>query len=94
MYNHPGVAAVLSALLPGLGQVYNGQGKWALFYFIIHCGLVGLGLYAMFPDFRLEGMLFLAVMIMANMMQSATAAYNQALRHNAIVEKEESAASC
>ena len=41
---NPGVAAVLSAVLPGLGQVYNGQMWRALFWFIITPGLwIGTG---------------------------------------------------
>ncbi len=40
----PGTAAVLSALLPGLGQVYNGRFFWAIFWFIITPGLwIGSG---------------------------------------------------
>lgn len=41
---NPGTAAVLSALLPGLGQIYNGQIWWAIFWFIITPGLwIGSG---------------------------------------------------
>ena len=36
---HPGTAAVLSALVPGLGQVYNGRFIWAIIWFIITPGL-------------------------------------------------------
>ncbi|NNE91837.1 MAG: hypothetical protein HKN23_09330 [Verrucomicrobiales bacterium] len=40
----PGIAAVLSALLPGLGQVYNGRFIWAIVWFIITPGLwIGSG---------------------------------------------------
>jgi len=40
----PGTAAVLSILIPGVGQVYNGQIWWAIFWFIITPGLwVGTG---------------------------------------------------
>lgn len=40
----PGVAAVLSALLPGLGQVYNGRFLWAIVWFVITPGLwIGSG---------------------------------------------------
>jgi TM2 domain-containing membrane protein YozV len=35
---NPGTAAVLSFLLPGLGQIYNGQIWWAIFWFIITPG--------------------------------------------------------
>lgn len=43
-YKSPGVAAVLSALLPGLGQVYNGRFIWAIIWFIITPGLwIGTG---------------------------------------------------
>jgi hypothetical protein len=34
----PGTSAVLSFILPGLGQIYNGQMWWALFWFIITPG--------------------------------------------------------
>jgi TM2 domain-containing membrane protein YozV len=41
---NPGTAAVLSALLPGLGQIYNGQIGWAIVWFIITPGLwIGSG---------------------------------------------------
>jgi len=41
---NPGVAAVLSVLLPGLGQIYNGRILWAIFWFIITPGLwIGTG---------------------------------------------------
>lgn len=35
---NPGTAAVLSIILPGLGQIYNGQIWWAIFWFIITPG--------------------------------------------------------
>jgi TM2 domain-containing membrane protein YozV len=41
---NPGTAAVLSFLLPGLGQLYNGQIWWAIFWFIITPGFwIGTG---------------------------------------------------
>ena len=41
---HPGTAAVLSALIPGVGQLYNGQILWAILWFIITPGLwIGTG---------------------------------------------------
>jgi TM2 domain-containing membrane protein YozV len=41
---NPGTAAVLSALIPGVGQLYNGQILWAIFWFIITPGLwIGTG---------------------------------------------------
>lgn len=41
---NPGLAAVLSALLPGLGQIYNGRILWAIFWFVITPGLwIGSG---------------------------------------------------
>ena len=41
---HPGVAAVLSAVIPGLGQIYNGQILWAVVWFIVTPGLwIGSG---------------------------------------------------
>lgn len=39
-----GTAAVLSLILPGLGQVYNGRFLWAIFWFVITPGLwIGSG---------------------------------------------------
>ncbi|MBI1879186.1 MAG: hypothetical protein HYR94_13365 [Chloroflexi bacterium] len=35
---NPGNAAVMSFILPGLGQIYNGQIWWAIFWFIITPG--------------------------------------------------------
>lgn len=41
---NPGVAAVLSAVIPGLGQIYNGQILWAVVWLIITPGLwIGSG---------------------------------------------------
>lgn len=41
---NPGIAAVLSAIIPGLGQIYNGQILWAIVWFIITPGLwIGSG---------------------------------------------------
>jgi len=41
---NPGTAAVLSALIPGVGQLYNGQILWAIFWLIITPGLwIGTG---------------------------------------------------
>jgi TM2 domain-containing membrane protein YozV len=41
---NPGTAAVLSAVIPGLGQIYNGQILWAIVWFIITPGLwIGTG---------------------------------------------------
>ena len=41
---NPGTAAVMSFLLPGLGQLYNGQIIWAIIWFIITPGLwIGTG---------------------------------------------------
>lgn len=40
----PGIAAVLSAILPGLGQLYNGAWVRAIFWLIITPGLwIGSG---------------------------------------------------
>ena len=40
----PGTAAILSFLLPGLGQLYNGKILRAIFWFIITPGLwIGTG---------------------------------------------------
>jgi hypothetical protein len=33
--NQPGIAAVLSFLIPGLGQIYNGDFLRAIFWFIV-----------------------------------------------------------
>lgn len=41
---NPGLAAVLSFILPGLGQFYNGQWGWGIFWLIITPGFwVGTG---------------------------------------------------
>jgi len=37
--SQPGTAAVLSALVPGVGQVFNGHFIWAIFWFLITPGL-------------------------------------------------------
>lgn len=39
---NPGTAAVLSVVIPGLGQIYNGQIGAGLFLFIIMSILIGL----------------------------------------------------
>jgi TM2 domain-containing membrane protein YozV len=35
---NPGTAAVLSFFIPGVGQIYNGQWGWGLFWLIITPG--------------------------------------------------------
>ena len=41
---NPGTAAVLSALLPGLGQIYNGDFLRAIFWLIVTPGMwIGTG---------------------------------------------------
>ena len=41
---NPGFAAVLSAILPGLGQIYNGRILWAIFWLVITPGFwIGTG---------------------------------------------------
>jgi len=40
----PGVAAVLSMLIPGIGQIYAGRWLWGLFWLIITPGFwIGTG---------------------------------------------------
>ena len=36
---NPGTAAVLSAIIPGLGQIYNGDFLRAIFWFIVTPGM-------------------------------------------------------
>ena len=36
---NPGVAAVLSVIIQGVGQIYHGQFLWAIFWFILTPGL-------------------------------------------------------
>ena len=44
MSHTPGIAAVLSLLLPGMGQVYNGKFLRALFWFVVTPGVwIGSG---------------------------------------------------
>ena len=41
---NPGMAAVLSALIPGIGQIYNGDFLRAIFWLIVTPGLwIGTG---------------------------------------------------
>lgn len=44
--NNSGIAAVLSILIPGLGQIYNGHFLWAVFWFalagVVHFVTAGL----------------------------------------------------
>ena len=40
----PLLAGILSLLIPGLGQIYNGRILWAIFWFIVTPGLwIGSG---------------------------------------------------
>lgn len=40
----PGLAAVLSLIVPGIGQIYNGRFLWAIFWLIITPGFwIGTG---------------------------------------------------
>lgn len=44
---NPGVAAVLSFCLPGLGQIYNGQIMWGIIYLVVvmpGSSLIALGM--------------------------------------------------
>ena len=44
MNRNPGIAAVLSVLVPGVGQIYNGDFLRALFWLIVTPGLwIGSG---------------------------------------------------
>jgi TM2 domain-containing membrane protein YozV len=44
MTKHPGTAGVLSLLIPGAGQIYNGHFLWGIFWFLITPGLwIGSG---------------------------------------------------
>ena len=41
---NPGTAAVLSLIVPGIGQIYNGRILWAIFWLIITPGFwIGTG---------------------------------------------------
>ena len=41
---NPGVAAVLSLLVPGIGQFYNGQFGWGIFWLVVTPGFwIGTG---------------------------------------------------
>lgn len=43
-HRHPGIAAVFSFVIPGAGQIYNGQFWRALFWLIVTPGLwIGSG---------------------------------------------------
>lgn len=92
LYNHQGWAAVLSFLLPGLGQVYNGKAPSAFIFFAIHCGLI-YGIIYTFITTRTSGtnyqpLVFFGLCIIANAAYSANMAYEQALHHNALIENE------
>lgn len=63
---NPGTAAVLSLLIPGLGQLYNGRWVRAIFWFVVTPGL-WLGTGGLFGWFA-HGI-------------SAVTAYNYAKRH-------------
>lgn len=66
---NPGIAAILSFAAPGIGQIYNGDFLWAIFWFIITPGFwVGSA-----------GTLGFVCHII-----SAYAAYRSSLRHNLI----------
>lgn len=44
LMKNPGLAAVLSLLIPGVGQIYNGQWLWGIIWLIITPGLwIGSG---------------------------------------------------
>jgi Family of unknown function (DUF5683) len=44
MVHHPGIAATMSLLLPGMGQIYNGTFWRAIFWFLLTPGLwIGSG---------------------------------------------------
>ena len=49
-FKNPGVAAVLSFFLPGLGQIYNGQILWGIIVMIVVMPLTALIAFFMVPQ--------------------------------------------
>ena len=45
----PGLASVFSFLIPGLGQIYNGQMGWGIFHFFLQVALAIIGVTLAFP---------------------------------------------
>ncbi len=64
----PLIAGLLSLLTPGMGQVYNGQGKKGIFYFLIYygilSGLIFLGLHRSFNGMILDIALILGLLLL------------------------------
>jgi TM2 domain-containing membrane protein YozV len=79
--NHQGIAAVLSFLMPGLGQIYNGKSWAAGWFFIVHTILLLIVISSIIYGEYLQATFF-AICCLANSIYSATNAYNLAIAHN------------
>jgi len=62
----PGVAMLLSLVMPGLGQVYNGQFSKAMFFFFAFSGSI----YLIAQDHPLPFAIFLPFIIFSNMIDA------------------------
>ena len=49
----PGVAAVLSFFIPGVGQIYNGKWLRGIFWLVINAAMIELA-SAIVPGFRVD----------------------------------------
>lgn len=88
MYNHQGLAAVLSFLLPGLGQIYVSRAPWAALFFAIHGVLLYLLYRSIFDYFIEPGKIALiATAILMNIAFSSFMAHEQACSHNEAIHK-------
>lgn len=80
MYKNPGIAAVLSFLIPGLGQIYNGKFGKGLMHLIIVPFVISLALSGI-------PLLFCGVLFFFNIAFACYLAYYDAADYNASLEK-------
>lgn len=83
---NPGVAAVLSFFLPGLGQIYNGQIMWGIIYLVVvmpgSC-LFGLGISMSLANTYVGIGVYLPLLLPAVMwIGNVVDAYKTSERHN------------
>ena len=85
--NHQGLAAILSFIVPGLGQIYNGKGFMAAVFLVFQMFfLVMFFQNTIKPDS--QQLLFFGGCILLNAGLSADSAYKQAIKHNTMLNQQ------
>lgn len=87
------LSVILSALLPGSGQVYSGKFNKGLYSFLINASLIGATAYSLNQDEKLSGALFLVIDLpfyISNIRDSVsyTKQYNEKAKQSALKQIE------